>query len=77
MSLLLAAAETLTPERALGKDVFQACRGCHNVLTDARRSGPSLRTLSGKVRLANGKRTLEDNGADFIKEGRNGMPSYR
>jgi hypothetical protein len=37
----------------------------------------ALRTLSGKVRLANGKRTLEDNGADFIKEGRNGMPSYR
>jgi cytochrome c2 len=74
---LLAAAETLTPEQALGKDVFQACRSCHNVLTDARKGGPSLRTLFGKVRLANGKRTLEENVSEFIKEGRNGMPSYR
>jgi mono/diheme cytochrome c family protein len=60
-----------------GKDVFQACSGCHNVLTDARKAGPSLRTLFGKVRLGNGKRVTEDNVAQLILDGYNGMPSYR
>jgi mono/diheme cytochrome c family protein len=76
-AMTLAAGQTLTPEQELGKDIFQACRHCHNVLTDARKSGPSLRTLFGKVRLANGKRTLEQNVAEFIREGKDGMPSYR
>jgi mono/diheme cytochrome c family protein len=67
----------LTEEQRLGQDVFQACIHCHNVLTDARRGAPSLRTLFGKVRLRNGKRTLEDNVAQFILDGKDGMPSYR
>lgn len=57
--------------------VFQACSHCHNVQTDARKSGPSLRTLFGKVRLANGKRANEQNVVQLISEGYNGMPSYR
>lgn len=73
----LAAAETLTAEQQRGKSLFQACGGCHNVLTDARKSGPSLRTLFGKVRLTNGKRTTVDNVAQLIVDGYNGMPSYR
>jgi mono/diheme cytochrome c family protein len=78
IALSLAPGQTLTPEQTLGKDVFQACRHCHNILTDARKTGPSLRTLFGKVRLAaNGKRTLEQNVAEFIREGKDGMPSYK
>jgi mono/diheme cytochrome c family protein len=77
LSLPLIRAQSLTPEQALGKDVFRACSHCHNVLTDARKTGPSLRTLFGKVRLRNGKRTLEDNVAQFILEGKDSMPSYR
>ena len=54
--------------------MFQSCASCHNVLTDARKSGPSLRTLYGKVRLINGKRTTDDNVLNLILEGYNGMP---
>ena len=71
------AAESLTAEQARGKELFRACSGCHNVLTDARKSGPSLRTLFGKVRLVNGKRTLQTNVEQLILDGYNGMPSYR
>lgn len=65
-----------TPEQK-GREVFRACQGCHNVLTDARKAGPSLRTLFGKVRLINGKRAIEQNVAELITEGYNGMPSYK
>ena len=60
-----------------GREVFRACSGCHNVLTDARKSGPSLRTLFGKVRLINGKRAIDQNVMELITEGYNGMPSYK
>jgi mono/diheme cytochrome c family protein len=73
----LASAAELTRQQQRGKEVFQACRGCHNVLTDARKSGPSLRILFGKVRLINGKRTNEENVAELILGGYNGMPAYR
>jgi cytochrome c2 len=76
-TLLIHAAAPLTPQQQRGKDIFQACSGCHNVLTDARKSAPSLRTLFGKVRLRNGKRTTEDNVAQLILDGYNSMPSYR
>jgi mono/diheme cytochrome c family protein len=74
---LASAAEPLTRQQQRGKEVFQACRGCHNTLTDARKSGPSLRVLFGKVRLINGKRTNEENVAELILGGYNGMPAYR
>jgi len=70
-----AAAENADHEK--GKIVFQACRHCHNVLTDARKAGPSLRTLFGKVRLVSGKRATEQNVIQLITDGYNGMPSYR
>jgi cytochrome c2 len=75
--LTLTASQLQTPDPQRGKAVFQACRDCHNVLTDARKAGPSLRTLFGKVRLVNGKRAMEQNVAELIIEGYNGMPSYR
>ena len=75
--LLTPAGHAQTTAEARGKDVFRACSGCHNVLTDARRAGPSLRTLFGKVRLINGKRALEQNVRDLVTEGYNGMPSYK
>lgn len=77
IGLSLQASGAQTPEQERGMEVFQACRHCHNVLTDARKAGPSLRTLFGKVRLVNGKRAMEDNVIRLIEEGYNGMPSYR
>jgi mono/diheme cytochrome c family protein len=75
--LLAAPVLAETPDHEKGKAVFQACRHCHNVLTDARKAGPSLRTLFGKVRLVNGKRATEQNVVQLITDGYNGMPSYR
>lgn len=72
---LFAAEEKSALEK--GREVFQSCASCHNILTDARKSGPSLRTLYGKVRLINGKRTTDENVTNLILEGYNGMPSYR
>lgn len=65
-----------TPEEK-GREVFRACGGCHNHRTDARKMGPSLRTLFGKVRLINGKRTTEQNVMELVTEGYNRMPSYK
>lgn len=65
------------PDAAKGKEVFRMCSGCHNTDTDARKMGPSLRTLYGKVLLRNGKRTTDANVRELIVEGFNGMPSYK
>jgi mono/diheme cytochrome c family protein len=65
-----------TPEEK-GREIFRACGGCHNYLTDARKMAPSLRTLFGKVRLVNGKRTNEQNVTELVTEGYNRMPSYK
>src|SRR5215203_6799300 len=65
-----------TPEQK-GRDVFRACAGCHNHLTDARKAAPSLRVLFGKVRLMNGKRTSEQSVMELVTEGYNRMPSYK
>ena len=73
--LLASSATAESGDHEKGKIVFQTCRHCHNVLTDARKAGPSLRTLFGKVRLVNGKRATEQNVLQLITEGFNGMPS--
>jgi cytochrome c2 len=77
MYLLASSATAESGDHEKGKAVFQACRHCHNVLTDARKAGPSLRTLFGKVRLVNGRRATEQNVIQLITDGYNGMPSYR
>ncbi|MEO8127473.1 MAG: c-type cytochrome [Bryobacteraceae bacterium] len=64
-------------DAAKGKELFRACAGCHNYETDARKTGPSLRTLFGKVTLRNGTRATEENVRELILEGFNRMPSYR
>lgn len=63
------------PER--GRKLFHQCSFCHNYENDQRKSGPSLRTLFGKVRLVNGQRTSDENVLALIQDGYNGMPSYR
>lgn len=64
-------------DAAKGKELFRGCAGCHSYQSDARKAGPSLRTLSGKVTLRNGARATEENVRDLILEGFNRMPSYR
>ena len=60
-----------------GKEVFKPCLGCHNVDTDQRKMGPSLRTLFGKVTLTNGKRANEENVRALVLDGYNQMPAFR
>ena len=62
---------------AKGKELFRGCAGCHNTDSDARKAGPSLRTLFGKVTLRNGTRATEENVRALILDGFNRMPSYR
>lgn len=73
-SLVIIAADG---DPAKGKELFRACSGCHNTDSDARKMGPSLRTLYGKVMLRNGKRANDQNVRALILDGYNGMPPYR
>jgi cytochrome c2 len=62
---------------AKGKEVFKSCLGCHNVDSDQRKMGPSLRSLFGKVTLGNGKRASEENVRALVLDGYNQMPAFR
>jgi cytochrome c2 len=62
---------------ANGKALFQTCAGCHNVSNDARKMGPSLRSLFGRVTLRNGKHADDENVRAIVLDGYNGMPSFR
>jgi cytochrome c2 len=64
-------------DAAKGKELFKTCAGCHNVDTDARKMGPSLRSLFGKVLLTNGKRATEENVRALVLNGYNQMPPFR
>jgi cytochrome c2 len=76
-TLLILVPAISAADAAKGKELFRACASCHNYDTDARKTGPSLRTLFGKVTLRNGKRVSEENVVNLILDGYNRMPSYR
>jgi cytochrome c2 len=60
-----------------GKELFKTCLGCHNVDTDQKKMGPSLRSLFGKVTLRNGKRATVENVRALVLNGYNQMPPFR
>src|SRR5947208_11593377 len=61
---------------AKGKEVFDQCAVCHNVDTDEKKIGPSLKGLYKRDKLKNGKKMTDDNVKAMINTGGNGMPSY-
>jgi cytochrome c len=61
---------------AKGKEVFEQCGACHNTDTDEKKMGPSLKGLSKRAKLANGKPNTDANLKAVINEGGNGMPGY-
>jgi mono/diheme cytochrome c family protein len=63
-------------DAAKGKEVFEQCAACHNVDTDEKKMGPSLKGLFKKEKLTNGKPVTEENVMAVIKAGGNGMPGY-
>jgi cytochrome c len=64
-------------DAAKGKELFQTCAGCHNTENDARKMGPSLRSLFGRVTLRNGRHADDENVRAIVLDGFNGMPPFR
>jgi cytochrome c2 len=63
-------------DAAKGKETFEQCAICHNVDTDEKKMGPSLKGLFKKKTLANGKAVNDANVLEQINNGGNGMPAY-
>jgi cytochrome c len=63
-------------DAAKGKEVFEQCGVCHNVDTDEKKMGPSLKGLFKKAKLSDGKKVTEQNVRAKINAGGNGMPAY-
>jgi cytochrome c len=63
-------------DAAKGKETFEQCAVCHNVDTDEKKMGPSLKGLFKKKTLQNGKPVNDANVLAQINAGGNGMPPY-
>ena len=61
---------------AKGKDVVAQCTGCHNIDSDEKKVGPSLKGLFKRQKLLNGSPATEANIRLVITRGRGGMPAY-
>ena len=60
-----------------GKANFEDnCLVCHNVSTDEKKMGPSLKGLFKRATLKNGKKMTDANVLAVINAGGNGMPAY-
>ena len=63
-------------DAAKGKELFEQCAVCHNVDTDEKKMGPSLKGLFKRKALQNGKPVNDANVLAQINAGGNGMPAY-
>jgi cytochrome c len=63
------------PEK--GKETFEQCAACHNIDTDEKKMGPSLKGLYKKEKMTNGKKVTDENVLAVINAGsEKGMPAY-
>ena len=58
------------------EDLFQQCSGCHNIDTDEKKVGPSLKGLFKREKLQNGRPASETNIRLVIRQGGDGMPAF-
>lgn len=72
----LAPAQKKAGDPEKGKEVFEQCGVCHNVDTDEKKIGPSLKGLFKRDKLKNGKKVTDENVRAVINAGGNGMPAY-
>jgi len=63
-------------DAAKGKEAFEQCAVCHNVDTDEKKMGPSLKGLFKRKTLQSGKPVNDENVLGQINAGGNGMPAY-
>src|SRR5277367_2873041 len=60
-----------------GKAVFEDnCAVCHNADSDEKKTGPGLKGLFKKDKLANGKKPTESNVKTIINAGGGTMPAF-
>lgn len=71
-----AAAADKAGDAKKGKEVFEQCGVCHNVDSDEKKMGPSLKGLYKKEKMKNGKKVTDESVKAFINSGGNGMPAY-
>jgi len=64
-------------DAAKGKELFEQCAICHNVDTDEKKMGPSLKGLFKRKTLQSGKEVNDANVLAQINNGGNGMPAYQ
>ena len=64
-------------DAAKGKETFEQCAMCHNVDTDEKKMGPSLKGLFKRKTLQSGKPVNDENVVNQINNGGNGMPPYK
>jgi mono/diheme cytochrome c family protein len=60
-----------------GKELFEQCAVCHEVASDEKKLGPSLKGLFKKAKMTNGKKPTDQTVIARINEGGNGMPAYK
>ena len=70
------AAQSGKGDAAKGKETFEQCAVCHNVDTDEKKMGPSLKGLFSHKTMAGGKPVTDANVLEQINKGGNGMPAY-
>jgi cytochrome c2 len=63
-------------DAAKGKETFEQCSVCHNVDTDEKKMGPSLKGLYKRKTMAGNKPVNDANVLAQINNGGNGMPAY-
>ncbi len=60
-----------------GKDVFdEQCSVCHDATGTEKKTGPALKGLFKKAKMADGKAVTEANVRTRIHDGGNGMPPF-
>ncbi len=63
-------------DAAKGKETFEQCAVCHNVDTDEKKMGPSLKGLFKHKTMVGNKPVTDANVLAQINNGGNGMPAY-
>ncbi len=71
-----AAQKTGKGDAAKGKETFEQCAVCHNVDTDEKKMGPSLKGLFKHKMMVGNKPVTDANVMAQINNGGNGMPAY-
>lgn len=72
-----AAADKKAGDAAKGKDVFdEQCSVCHDATGTEKKTGPALKGLFKKAKMADGKAVNEANVRARIHDGGNGMPPF-